>query len=191
MDSAAAAGLGTTFYSWPLVWGPRGRSGRRRETLAGSGAAGSRPRGEGGGPRRTMHLGVKPRLRGSGPRPAPSASRRRRGRSHKGRACPRGPSPAGLFRIGEGGGGAGRDGAERRGRAGDFSPMAPAHPPLSLSRRGPVEGKPTNPTSEICQLHWRHLRVMSPTFGDGSYTPWPHRMQHWLKHIPEECPKHE
>lgn len=147
--------------------------------------------GRGGGPRRTMHLGVKPRLRGSGPRPAPSASRRRRGRSHKGRACPRGPSPAGLFRIGEGGGGAGRDGAERRGRAGDFSPMAPAHPPLSLSRRGPVEGKPTNPTSEICQLHWRHLRVMSPTFGDGSYPPWPHRMQHWLKHIPEECPKHE
>ena len=28
VDSAAAAGLGTTFYIWPLVWGPRGRRGR-------------------------------------------------------------------------------------------------------------------------------------------------------------------
>lgn len=39
--------------------------------------------------------------------------------------------------------------------------MAPAHPPPSLTRRGPAEGK-LFPTSEICQLHWRHLREISP-----------------------------
>lgn len=43
--------------------------------------------------------------------------------------------------------------------------MAPAHPPPSLTRQGPMEGK-LFPTSEICQLHWRHLRAISPpTFG--------------------------
>lgn len=77
VDSTAAAGPRTTFYIWPLVWAPRSRRGRRRETLGwrgggggGAVATGSRP-GEGGGPRRTMHLGVKPRLRVSGPRPRP------------------------------------------------------------------------------------------------------------------------
>lgn len=54
-----------------------------------------------------------------------------------------------------------------------FPLMAPAHPPPSLTRRGPVEGKLTIPTSEICQPDWRHLRVLSPTFGDGSYPPCP------------------
>lgn len=73
VDSTAAAGLGTTFYIWPLVWGPRGRRGRRRETLGGGRVAvGSRSPGwRRTGPRRTMHLGVKPRLRVSGPRPRP------------------------------------------------------------------------------------------------------------------------
>lgn len=47
VDSAAAACLGTTFYIWPLVWGPRGRRGWRRETLGGGRL---RPgRGPGGG----------------------------------------------------------------------------------------------------------------------------------------------
>lgn len=106
VDSTAAAGLGTTFYIWPLVWGPRGRRGRRRETLGGGPvAAGSRPPGwRRTGPRRTMHLGVKPRLRVSGPRPRPlcfpaTVEDRATKAEPPGPACPRGPSPAGLFRI--------------------------------------------------------------------------------------------
>lgn len=106
VDSTAAAGLGTTFYIWPLVWGPRGRRGRRRETLGGGPvAAGSRPPGwRRTGPRRTMHLGVKPRLRVSGPRPRPlclpaTVEDRATKAKPPGPACPRGPSPAGLFRI--------------------------------------------------------------------------------------------
>lgn len=187
VDSAAAAGLGTTFYIWPLVWGPRGRCGRRRETPGGGpvaalalprGGPGAAPRG-GGGPRRTMHLGVKPRLRVFGPRPRPlclpaTVEDRATKAELRGPGCPRGPSPAGLFRI---------RGRRRRGGGGmvlrdverpeTFPLMAPAHPPPSLTRRGPVEGKLTIPTLEICQPDWRHVRVLSATFGDGSCPPCP------------------
>lgn len=178
-----ASGLLSTSGPW---------SGDREVGAAAEGDAGRRPSGGrvaapggGGGPRRTMHLGVKPRLRVSGPLPhplwlpSPPPLPRRRGQSHKGRAswpglaCPRAPlppppapdhspPPPGLFRIW---------GRRRRGEGGmvlrdvkrpETSPlMAPAHPPPSLTRRGPVEGK-LFPTSEICQLHWRHLREISP-----------------------------
>lgn len=60
--------------------------------------------GGGGGPRRTMHLGVKPRLRVFGPQPRPlCVPATVEDRTTKAEPCgpgyPRGPSPAGLFRI--------------------------------------------------------------------------------------------
>lgn len=67
--------------------------------------------------------------------------------------------------------------------------MAPAHPPPSLTRRGPAEGK-LFPTSEICQLHWRHLREISPhIWGRFLSPPRPHQKQRWLKNISEKCPE--
>lgn len=122
--AAAAAGLGTTFYIWPLVWGPRGRRGPRRETLGrGSVASGSRHRREGADParpRRTMHLGGQAPAEGLQLNvPAPSDSLPPSRTEPQKPSLPSWPAPGAplpppptpptprLFRIGEGGGGVG------------------------------------------------------------------------------------
>lgn len=80
----------------------------------------------------------------------------------------------------------GRDGVERRGKAGDFSPDGPCPSPSFPHRPRPC-GRSIDyfPLQRFVST----TGVISPTFGNSSYPPCPHQMQHCLKNTSEECPE--
>lgn len=119
-----------------------------------------------------MHLGVKPRLRVPGPRPRP-----RRGRSHKGRAprpgLPGAPLPPRAWDSGKEGARRGRDGAERRGEAGDFSPDGPCPSPASPRTPRPCGGKTASARSGDVSAGLEASPGLSPTSGHARLLPSP------------------